>query len=128
MLVTWLSLAIALIAAGGGKLELLDWANDDPQPVCYIDGEMLEEDIHERIKLLIPSLDLDEDQLRRNFSFISRVSQPDDVEEFLSLELEKNQWELLNWVRDNTEKGSHPIVVLDNLSNLVELKNVAVIL
>ena len=70
---TWLSLAIALIAAGGGKLELLDWANDDPQPVCYIDGEMLEEDIHERIKLLIPSLDLDEDQLRRNFSFISRV-------------------------------------------------------
>ena len=42
---TWLSLAIALIAAGGGKLELLDWANDDPQPVCYIDGEMLEEDM-----------------------------------------------------------------------------------
>ena len=77
---TWLSLAIALIAAGGGKLELLDWANQDPQPVCYIDGEMLEEDIHERIKLLIPSLDLDEDQLRRNFSFISRVSQTDDVE------------------------------------------------
>jgi hypothetical protein len=118
---TWLSLAIALIAAGGGKLELLDWANEDPQPVCYIDGEMLEEDIHERIKLLIPSLDLDEEELRKNFRFISRVSQPDDVEEFLSLELEKNQWELLNWVRDNTEKGSHPIVVLDNLSNLVEL-------
>jgi len=118
---TWLSLAIALIAAGGGKLELLDWANDDPQPVCYLDGEMLEEDIHERIKLLIPSLDLDEEELRKNFRFISRVSQPDDVEEFLSLELEENQWELLNWVRDNTEKGSHPIVVLDNLSNLVEL-------
>ena len=118
---TWLSLAIALIAAGGGKLELLEWVNDDPQPVCYIDGEMLEEDIHERIKLLIPSLDLDEEELRKNFRFISRVSQPDDVEEFLSLELEINQWELLNWVRDNTEKGSHPIVVLDNLSNLVEL-------
>jgi len=61
---TWLSLAIALIAAGGGKLELLDWANDDPQPVCYLDGEKLEEDIHERIKLLIPSLDLDEEELR----------------------------------------------------------------
>ena len=102
---TWLSLAIALIAAGGGKLELLDWANQDPQPVCYIDGEMLEEDIHERIKLLIPSLDLDEDQLRRNFSFISRVSQTDDVEEFLSLELEENQWELLNWVKNNTKQG-----------------------
>ena len=117
---TWLSLAIALIAAGGGKLELLDWANQDPQPVCYIDGEMLEEDIHERIKLLIPSLDLDEDQLRKNFSFISRVSQTDDVEEFLSLELEENQWELLNWLKKNTKQGSHPIVILDNLSNLVE--------
>ena len=105
---TWLSLAIALIAAGGGKLELLDWVNDLPQPVFYIDGEMLEEDINERIKLLIPSLDLDEEELRKNFRFISRVSQPDDVEEFLSLELEKNQWELLNWVRDNTENGSHP--------------------
>ena len=118
---TWLSLAIALIAAGGGKLELLDWVNEDPQPVCYIDGEMLEEDIHERIKLLIPSLDLDEDQLRKNFSFISRVSQTDDVEEFLSLELEENQWELLNWVKNNTKQGSHPILILDNLSNLVEL-------
>ena len=51
---TWLSLSIALIAAGKGRLEILDWANDDPQPVCYVDGEMLEEDIQERIKLLIP--------------------------------------------------------------------------
>ena len=30
---TWLSLSIALIAAGKGRLEILDWANDDPQPV-----------------------------------------------------------------------------------------------
>ena len=42
---TWLSLSIALIAAGKGRLEILDWANDDPQPVCYVDGEMLEEDV-----------------------------------------------------------------------------------
>ena len=94
-------------------MRLLDWANDDPQPVCYIDGEMLEEDIHERIKLLIPSLDLDEDQLRRNFSFISRVSQPDEVEEILSLELEENQWELLNWVKDNTRtREATPLLFL----------------
>ena len=38
---TWLSLAIALIAAGGGKLELLDRVNDDPQPVCYIEARCL---------------------------------------------------------------------------------------
>ena len=30
---TWLSLAIALIVAGRGKMELLDWENKDPQPV-----------------------------------------------------------------------------------------------
>ena len=85
---TWLSLAIAMIVAGRGKMELLDWENQDPQPVCYVDGEMLEEDIHERIKLLIPSLDVDEDLLRKNFRYLSRVSQPDDVEDFLSFELE----------------------------------------
>ena len=42
---TWLSLAISLIKAGMDSLELLDWQNEDPQPVCYVDGEMLEEDI-----------------------------------------------------------------------------------
>ena len=42
---TWLSLAISLIIAGKGSVELLDWQNEDPQPVCYVDGEMLEEDI-----------------------------------------------------------------------------------
>ena len=60
---TWLSLAISLIAAGKGSLELLDWQNEEPQPVCYVDGEMLEEDIQERIKLLIPTLGVDQDLL-----------------------------------------------------------------
>ena len=62
---TWLSLAIAMIAAGRGKMELLDWENHEPQPVSYVDGEMLEEDIQERIKLLIPSLNVNEDELRK---------------------------------------------------------------
>ena len=70
--------------------------NQDPQPVCYVDGEMLEEDIHERIKLLIPALDVNEDLLRKNFRYLSRVSQPDDVEDFLSFELEKNQVKILS--------------------------------
>ena len=82
---------------------------------------MLEEDIHERIKLLIPSLDVDEDLLRKNFRYLSRVSQPDDVEDFLSFELEKNQVEILSWLNINTESGVSPLLVLDNLSNLVEL-------
>ena len=42
---TWLSLSIALISAGKGRLEILDWGNNDPQPVCYVDGKMLEEEI-----------------------------------------------------------------------------------
>ena len=74
---TWLSLAIAMIVAGRGKLDLLDWENEDPQPVCYVDGEMLEEDMQERIKMLIPSLNVDEEELRKNFRYLSRVSQPD---------------------------------------------------
>ena len=105
---TWLSLAIAMIVAGRGKMELLDW-DQNPQPVCYVDGEMLEEDIHERIKLLIPSLDVDEDLLRKNFRYLSRVSQPDDVEDFLSFELEKNQVEILSWLNINTESGVSPV-------------------
>ena len=85
---TWLSLAIGMICAGGGRLDLVEWENDEPQPVCYLDGEMLEEDIQERMKLLIPSLNLNEDELRKNFYFISRVSQPDDIEDILSFEEE----------------------------------------
>ena len=118
---TWLSLAISLITAGKGSLELLDWQNEDPQPVCYVDGEMLEEDIQERIKLLIPTLGVDQDLLRENFLFVSRVSQPHSIEDFLSLELDENQLELLKWVKNHTGNGKSPVIVLDNLSNLVEL-------
>ena len=118
---TWLSLAISLITAGKGSLELLDWQNEDPQPVCYVDGEMLEEDIQERIKLLIPTLGVDQDLLRENFLFVSRVSQPDAIEDFLSLELDENQLELLKWVKNHTGNGKSPVIVLDNLSNLAEL-------
>ena len=118
---TWLSLSIALMVAGKGQLEVLDWENKDPQPVCYVDGEMLEEDMQERIKMLIPSLNVDEEELRKNFRYLSRVSQPDEVDEFLSLDLEENQMELLRWLHESTEKGKSPLVLLDNLSNLVEL-------
>ena len=63
-------------------MELLDLENQDPQPVFYVDGQMLEEDIYKRIKLLITYLNVDEDLLRKNFRYLSRVSQPDDVEFF----------------------------------------------
>ena len=112
---------IALIAAGKGRLEILDWWNDDPQPVCYVDGEMFEEDIQERIKLLIPSLGVDLDELRKNFFFVSRVSQPDTIEDFLSLDLDRHQLDLLNWIKRHSADNSHPIVILDNLSNLVDI-------
>ena len=118
---TWLSLAISLFKAGMGSLELLDWQNEDPQPVCYVDGEMLEEDIQERIKLLIPTLGVDQDPLRENFFFVSRVSQPDAIEDFLSLDLDENQLEHLKWVKNHTGNGKSPVIVLDNLSNLAEL-------
>ena len=82
---------------------------------------MLEEDIQERIKLIIPTLGVDQDLLRENFLFVSRVSQPDAIEDFLSLELDENQMELLSWIKIHTGEGKHPLIVLDNLSNLVEL-------
>ena len=71
-----------MICARGGRLDLVEWENDELQLVCYLDGEMLEEDIQERMKLLIPSLNLNEDELRKNFHFISWVSQPDDIRAF----------------------------------------------
>ena len=118
---TWLSLSIAMMVAGKGQLDVLDWENKDPQPVCYVDGEMLEEDMQERIKMLIPSLNVDEEELRKNFRYLSRVSQKEEIEDFLSLELKENQLELLKWLKDNSGKGMHPLLVLDNLSNLAEL-------
>nr|ALS56071.1 hypothetical protein [uncultured bacterium EIL80B09] len=82
---------------------------------------MLEEDIEERIKLLIPTLGVDQDLLRKNILFVSRVSQPDAIEDFLSLELDENQLELLKWVKNHTGNEKSPVIVLDNLSNLAEL-------
>ena len=81
----------------------------------------MEEDIQERIKLLIPTLGVDIDFLRENFLFVSRVSQPHAIEDFLSLELDENQLELLKWVKNHTGNGKSPVIVLDNLSNLAEL-------
>ena len=40
-----------------------------------MDGERLEEDMQDRIKMLIPSLSIDEEELRKNFRYLSRVSQ-----------------------------------------------------
>ena len=77
-----MSLSIAMMVAGKGQLEVLDWENIDPQPVCYVDGEMLEEDMQERIKMLIPSLSIDEEELRKNFKYLSRVSQKEEIEDF----------------------------------------------
>ena len=56
---------------------------------------MLEEDMQKRIKMLIPSLNVDEEELRKNFRYLSRVSQKEEIEDFLSLELKENQLELL---------------------------------
>ena len=56
---------------------------------------MLEEDMQDRIKMLIPSLSIDEEELRKNFRYLSRVSQKEEIEDFLSLELKENQLELL---------------------------------
>ena len=80
---------------------------------------MLEEDIQERIKLLIPTLGVDQDLLRENFLYISRVSQPHAIEDFLNLELDENQLELLKWVKNHIGNGKSPVIVLDNLCNIV---------
>ena len=71
--------------------------------------------------MLIPSLSIDEEELRKNFRYLSRVSQKEEIEDFLSLELKENQLELLKWLKDNSGKGKHPLLVLDNLCNLAEL-------
>ena len=52
--------------------------------------------------------------------YLSRVSQPDDVEDFLSYELENNQVKILSWLNINTESEVSPLLVHDNLSNFVE--------
>ena len=62
-----------------------------------------------------------QDLLRENFLFVSRVSQPDAIEDFLSLKLDENQLEILKRVKNHTWNGKSPVIVLDNLSNLAEL-------
>ena len=88
---TWLSISNIFNYSSEGFTRIAGLENEDPQPVCYVDGEMLEEDIQERIKLIIPTLGVDQDLPRENFLFVSRVSQPHSIEDFLSLELDENQ-------------------------------------
>ena len=73
--------------------------------------------------LLIPSRIVDLEELGKNFFFVFRVPQPDTIEDFLSLDLDQLQLDHLNWIKRHSAENSHPIVILDKLSNLVDIKD-----
>src|SRR5258708_29381498 len=50
---SWLALSIALATAGGG--EVLGWRAPQPSRVRYIDGEMNERTVQERLRTLLDS-------------------------------------------------------------------------
>lgn len=107
-----LTLTLALMMAGGGTV--MDWSNAAPKRVLLLDGEMNVDDLHKRIRDLLPTVKGCDGALAlRNLRILSRQDQHPDAE-FPDLAVEEDQKKLLARVRDE----KHDVVILDNFSTL----------
>lgn len=108
--ITW-----AILVAGGGKVG--GWEAPTPRPVLYVDGEMHIEDIADRVKMLMETVEgSDRERMRHNLQFIARTDQGAAVE-FPDLADKRGQKEVLDRAA-GIEAG---LVILDNFSTLAEV-------
>ena len=75
---TLLTLTLAVMVAGGG--EVMGWKSEQPRKVLFIDGEMAIEDLQERAKMLIETVEgIDREAASRNLHILSRNWQSPDA-------------------------------------------------
>lgn len=109
---TWMTLSLAMIAAGGGKV--LDWSNDTPRKVLYLDGEMDGAELIGRMKSLEVGLGCDPEALRNNFVLCPRQMQRKVDGGFIEIEDENSQLGIIQYAAENNVG----LVVIDNLTTL----------
>lgn len=112
---TMWALSAALAMAGGGSF--LGWEAERPFKVLYIDGEMPEQDLRDRLAMLIEAVPgIDREEARKNLKLMAKQAQEPGAY-FPELSDEDN-WPLLsNMLRER----AYDIVILDNLSTLAFL-------
>lgn len=111
-----LSLSIALAVAGGGSLG--EWTAPKARKVIYIDGEMNQGDLQERIRDLLDTGAVtvpDRGVALRNLRIIARQAQ-DIGQTFYDLNEEDHQRAVLNLI----QRGRAELLILDNLTTLSE--------
>jgi hypothetical protein len=109
---TWLTLSLAMVAAGGGQV--LDWTNDTPRRVLYLDGEMDAAELVGRMKQLQGGLNCDPKALGKNFVLCARQMQQSIVGNFIEIETEESQFGILKYA----EEQKFDLIVIDNLTTL----------
>jgi hypothetical protein len=111
---SWLALSIALAVAGGG--EVLGWRAPQPSRVRYIDGEMTERTIQDRLRMLLDHgavEGLDVEAAGQNLKIESRQGQALTVDFHDLLNLEHQDRLLTELTRDRVD-----LVIFDNFTTL----------
>ena len=111
---SWLALSVALAVAGGG--EVLGWRADQPARVRYIDGEMTERTVQDRLRTLLDSgavQGLDTEAAGQNLKIESRQGQALTVD-FHDLLNPEHQDRLL----DDLRRDRVELVIFDNFTTL----------
>jgi CRP-like cAMP-binding protein len=111
---TMLCLSIALAVAGGGALA--DWKAPTPRKVIYIDGEMNQQDIRDRIKMLTDNEAVtltSVDTALENLTIIARQAQAIGTD-FFDITDKDTQTEILKMAR----QGNVGLIILDNFTTL----------
>lgn len=114
---TMLSLTLALLVAGGGKVA--GWSNEKPRKVAYIDGEMRTADLVKRLIDLTESIEgIDREKAWSNLTIHSQQDQKLGVD-FYNICNPETQ----NGLCDALKRGKFELVILDNLTTLANVKD-----
>ncbi|OOY27920.1 hypothetical protein BMI90_08430 [Thioclava sp. L04-15] len=111
---TLLCLSLALAVSGGGSVA--DWKAPKARKVLYIDGEMNQQDIRDRIELLMNNgaVDVPEPTIAlRNLQIIARQAQEVGTE-FYDITEEETQKDLLRRAKAKNVE----LIILDNFTTL----------
>ena len=111
---TMLSLTLALMVAGGGKVA--GWSSPKPRKVLIVDGEMRGADLAERLNLLADSVEgIDKEAALDNIEVRARQLQEPHTR-FYDLGDEATQRALTNHVQEN----GIDLLILDNVTTLTD--------
>lgn len=119
---TLLTLTIALMVAGGGTA--LGWNSPKPRKVFLVDGEMSREDLQDRVRWLINTIDgCDREAAMENLTILARSRQRPEVEfpDLADRDRRNGRKCGQDVVFELVQKEGAELVLLDNFATLAEV-------